>query len=260
MPILKPKVLMNIHSPKLHGDTEPMFSSVHCCYRVMAIASAMLLLGNFIASAQIVGQYDTFGPGNTAQLAIPDGNPAGVSDTRTISAPGQTQIQSVSVTLGLSSQFNGDLYAYLVHGEQICILLNRPGRTASDSFGYADQGLNITLADGAANDIHTYQLVSTPLAGNSLAGSWQPDGRAVDPDHVTTSDNRTALLTDFYNTDPNGTWTLYVADMHGGGTSSLESWGMEITAVPEPYESACAVGALLGAFACWRTYRRRLRP
>src|SRR5437870_2588774 len=61
-------------------------------------------------------------------LAIPDGNAAGASDVRTISSE-VASITSVSVTLGISSGFNGDLYVYLRHSSGLSILLNRVGRT-----------------------------------------------------------------------------------------------------------------------------------
>ncbi|MCX6894794.1 MAG: PEP-CTERM sorting domain-containing protein, partial [Verrucomicrobia bacterium] len=32
----------------------------------------------------------------------------------------------------------------------------------------------------------------------------------------------------------NGTWTLFLADMSGGDVSTLVSWGLNVSVVPEP--------------------------
>ena len=45
----------------------------------------------------------------------------------------------------------------------------------------------------------------------------------------------------FNGLDPNGVWTLYVADVSSGGEGTLVGWGLQITTVPEP-ESAALVG------------------
>ena len=53
---------------------------------------------------------------------IPDNNPSGWSNTRTVAASGA--IQSIAVTLRLSSAWNGDLYACLLHDSGFTVLLN----------------------------------------------------------------------------------------------------------------------------------------
>ena len=196
-----------------------------------------------------------------SNLTIPDGNPNGVSDIRSISQ--SFSISSVSVTLNISGVandgYNGDLYAYLRHGSGFSVLLNRPGKTDSDSFGYADNGFRIKLQDGAANgDIHTYQLTLNPAAGSPLEGLWQPDGRNVDPSIVTDLSSRSAMLSAFQNMNAHGNWTLFIADMESGGKSHLDSWGLEFGAVPEPAETAAFTAGSLLAFAIWKRNRNRI--
>jgi hypothetical protein len=60
--------------------------------------------------------------------------------------------------------------------------------------------------------------------------------------------------------NPNGTWTLFLADESaGGGQSSLVSWSLSISAVPEPTNvalgifGACAVAG--GVRARWKRFR-----
>jgi subtilisin-like proprotein convertase family protein len=163
--------------------------------------------------------------------AIPDGLLSGLSDTRTLSLPGMVSITDVQVSLTISGGFNGDYYAYLTHGTGFSVLLNRPGRTTTNPLGYADSGLDVTFSDLAADDVHLYQDVVGP---GVLTGLWAPDGRNVHPATSLDTSPRTAFLTAFNGLDPNGSWTLFVADVDGGAQGQWISWGLQISAVPEP--------------------------
>lgn len=195
---------------------------------------------------------------------IPDGDLSGAADTRTLPAS-LAPIQSVAVTLVLTplgeGGFMGDLYATLTHdGGGYGVLINRPGKRAGSPFGYSDDlSVSITLADDGAADVHRYRVTLTgsevvPLAG-ALTGRWQPDGRTADPMLVTSTDPRDANLGSFTGADQAGRWTLFVADVSGGGNYRLDSWSLSITPVPEP-ASAVAVLAL-GALG-WVMLRRRV--
>lgn len=58
-----------------------------------------------------------------------------------------------------------------------------------------------------------------------LTGTWQPDGRNVDPNAVTNLSPRTSLLNSFQTLGGSGDWALYVADLSSGDSHVLESWG-----------------------------------
>jgi subtilisin-like proprotein convertase family protein len=178
---------------------------------------------------------------------IPDNNDVGFADIRTISAPELTEIVDVNVGLVFSGGWNGDLCAYLVHDSGFSVLLNRVGRTGSEPDGSASSGMNIILDDEAAGDVH----VSFADTGY-VTGTYQPDARTADPLVVLDSSPRAAFLSSFTGLDPNGTWTLFVADQSAGETSTLQSWSLTITAIPEP---SVAVLGLLGAGLMMR--RRR---
>ncbi len=170
----------------------------------------------------------------SVSLSIPDNDPSGISSTKTFSS-GITFMSNLKVTLQISGDYNGDLYAYLTHGSGFTVLLNRVGRTAADPFGYADSGFDVTFDDSAANgDIHSYQATSDP-AGGTLTGIWAPDGRNIDPANAFDTTPRSTFLNSFAGMDPNGDWTLFIADLSPAGTSVLDNWGLEaVGVVPEP--------------------------
>ena len=193
----------------------------------------------------------------TLNATIPDANVNGYQHTLNVS--GQTDpnnvVSDVNVKLNFSGGYNGDLYVYLTHGSGISVLLNRVGRTGANSFGYGDAGFNITLDDGAGTDLHNYG----GNGGNPLTGTFQPDARNTDPATVTDASGRGAFLNAFNTLDVNGDWTLFVADMSGGDVSTLVSWELDITAVPEPATVALGIFAagfiLLQGGRAWRKRR-----
>ncbi len=211
------------------------------------------------ASAAVISQSWSHAVNGFATGGIvPDGNPVGWFDTRALNATLLTTITDVNVRLTITGGWNGDLYAYLQHSTGISILLNRPGRTSSSglaSFGFGDSGMNVAFDDTAANgDSH----VTLTGASILLGGSWQPDGRSANPGSVLDTDTRTSFLSNFNGMNPNGTWTLFVADMSGGGVSTVTAWGLDITAVPEPGE-ALGTGLLLGSALLLRIRPRKNR-
>ena len=170
---------------------------------------AVIVLSAWAARAAAV-DYFAF---NNINAAIPDGPPAGVSDVQAV-ASGINQIASVAVSLNISGNFNGDLYCHLQFNSALAVLLNRAGRTAANPFGYDDSGFNLVLSDtAAAGNIHTYRGVLTPGAGLPLTGAWQPDGRITSPASVLDTDSALAGLSSFNGMNPNGQWTLFVADL-----------------------------------------------
>ena len=195
----------------------------------------------------------------TSGAAVPDGGfpLSGLTSTLVVSGMAPTTV-NVDVELNISGGYNGDLFAYLVgpHGG-FAVLLNRVGRTsAGDISTYSDAGFDVTLSDSAANgDIHLYQVVFDP-AGGVLTGTWQPDARNFDPATVTDEALRTDNLSSFEELDPNGTWSITLYDVvESGNPSTLESWSLNITAIPEP--STVSLGVLAAIVAGLPACRRR---
>jgi subtilisin-like proprotein convertase family protein len=226
-----------------------------------ALALALLSIQASVLSVQ--AQVFSF---DGVNKPIPDNLVSGVSDIRSV-ATANTTIGSISVSLNISGDpaFNGDLYVYLQHGTDLAVLLNRSGRTVGNSLGYSDNGYNVTFNDTAVNgDIHNYRFTlfgnqTTPVDvnyQNALTGTWAPDGRNVSPLTVLDSSTRDATLSAFNSSNPNGEWTLFLSDLSAGGTSTLNSWGLAITSVPEPAATTAIFGALCLATTLALRFRR----
>lgn len=196
---------------------------------------AVLALSTLLSAPASVTSY------NGSAYTIADGNPNGTFSQIVVSGE-NASLTSLTVSLNISGGYNGDLYGYLSYNGTLITLVNQVGSGA-----YADAGFNITLADsGALGAIQTYQTVQNPNGG-TVTGTW------------TAADG--SLNTAFQGLNPNGTWTLFFADMSGGGgTSTINGWSLNITAVPEPANVAlCVFGGMAALFGGirWRLEKRR---
>ncbi len=188
---------------------------------------------------------------------IPDYDLTGWQDTRTVNNwVGPWSITDVKVTLTIADGYNGDLYASLLHDTGFSVLLNRVGRSSTDGYGSDRPGFfGLELSSSAVTDVHLSGDGTTPLTG-----SWQPDGRELDPLGPAAgfdSAARTALLSSFDNLNPNGTWTLFIADVSPNSMSQMTKWSLGITAVPEPAVGLVLSGSGLVAGLGWLALRRR---
>ena len=193
-----------------------------------------VVLGTGVARGTLYNE--TWSGPNTA---IPVGNPVGTAVNELVSdIPGGETVGGLTVNLNISGGYNGNLYAYLVAPNGTLVtLLNQPGVSGSNPFGYAGSGLNnVTLQDdGSGGNIGT----ATEVAGQALTGIYSAAG----------------TLANFNGSAADGTWTLFFADeAAGGGQPTLTSWSLDITAVPEPVNVALEIfGCLL---AVWSVSRR----
>jgi subtilisin-like proprotein convertase family protein len=223
---------------------------------------ALLVIAVFTVALALPVKADfvqTFSSGFANGGVIPDGSLVGWSDTRVVSGLAGA-ITDVNVGLNLSGGWNGDLYAYLVHSSGFAVLLNRVGRAGTSGPGYGDAGMNVTLDDaaGAGANIHLYG------GGGVPTGTFEPDGRTADPVTGNMTPLGTAFLSAFNGmTDGNGNWTLFIADVSGGDVSTLNSWTLQIAAVPEPrslVEGAVAALFLGGVIGFYRLKGPKVQP
>lgn len=215
-----------------------------------------LLGAGLTAQAEIysLGTVDTPGTvlGALQTADILDGNPVGMWNTMDLTGLGLGNVSEISVTLNLSGGHNSGLYAYLSYDGMLVPLLNRIGVGSANAFGNTSSGLaNITL-DSTSSDVH--------LVSGTLAGTYQADGRGISPFSSAASFDAPGTLTlngSFGGVNPNGTWTLFIADVvAGGGNATLNGWSLNIAAVPEPTTWALLGGGFLilaTSRRCWRT-------
>jgi subtilisin-like proprotein convertase family protein len=233
-------------------------ASLFSSRRLLQISALALLSASAgqIQAAVFTGSWNS---GFTSNGVVPDGNAAGWSDSRSQVVPAGETIVDVNVTISLTGGWNGDLYAFLTNSgsPSVAVLLNRPGRTPADSFGYGDNALTITFDDSAANgDVHFYQSVPGYAASITNNSAWQPDGRTASPLLVSGGEPRLAMLSGFDGLSAStGTWTLFVADLSTGDVSTVGNWGLTVTTIPEPGAVVLSAGAA-GLFLI----RRRARP
>lgn len=202
--------------------------------------------------------------------AIPDNNLSGMARTVTVSGYELKAPYVVTVSMKITGTgygaWNGDYYADLRHTSvdgtvtQLAVLLNRVGRSSSSVAGYSDNGMDITLADSAATDIHNYRIDfpggnSNPI-GAMLTGTWEADGRNVNPMSALDSSLRTTMLNDLGGVSPNGTWTLFIADTKAGGTGQLTDWSVRMEGVPEPTSASLLIAGAIGLLALNRRRKK----
>jgi subtilisin-like proprotein convertase family protein len=213
------------------------------------IGILMVLLAALVVRADVTNLTVTASP-NTL---IPDGNPVGLTSTVMVSGM-VGPLTNLTVNLDITGGFNGNLYAYLLSPSgSMVVLLNRVGESSTNVFGYGNAGFNITLSATAASNIHFYQSGSYSLSGGQLTGNWQPDQRTISPGSVQTAFDAAGTgnnLDSYYTSDsnPNGVWTLFVADLANGAQSTLVSWGLTVVTVPEPQTWTLLGSGLVGFF------------
>ena len=193
------------------------------------------------AQASVYSIGNVNGGGTSLNQTISDANPSGITSSLVVSGAGSS-VSALTVTLNLSGGYNGDLYGYLSYNGTLGTLLNRVGTGSGspiqNAFGYSTAGFNnVTLDDAATGgNIH-----NTQNPGSLPTVSYTADGGS---------------LASFNGVNPNGTWTLFFADLSSGNTSTLNGWSLDITAVPEPVNVAMAIfGAGFIGVGAMRVYR-----
>jgi len=171
---------------------------------------------------------------------VPDNNYSGWTDTRTVDSMPAGTLQAVAVDLNLSSGWTGDLYAYLQSESGFVVLLDHVGVPDAGASGYGAGTMDITLADGSSWDGNGISG-NIHLAGANAVGHFNPD------DSMITSGS--GSLGSF--TTANGTWTLFIADLSGGGVTTVTDWGLQMDIVAVPEVETWIAAALAGAFGAF---------
>ena len=216
-----------------------------------------MLVSSLCALAGIYSSGNVNGSGTSLGISIPDGNSSGVFTTIGVSGE-NISLSDITVTLNVSGGYNGDLYAYLSYNGTLVTLLNRVGVgtiNGGTTFGSSGAGfINVTLASSGSN-VHW-------TSGTLNGGTYLADGRNVDPlssPSAFNADGTQNLDASYGGMNPNGTWTLFFADMSsGGGNSMLNGWSLDVQAVPEPVNVVLGIfGGLFGVIGLICHFRKR---
>ena len=194
-----------------------------------------------LVSANAVIYSTNWSTGFANAGVVPDNNFSGWSDSRSVSTMPAGTLMGVAVDLQLSSGWTGDLYAYLVHSSGFVVLLDRVG-TPGAAFGFGAGNMSLTLADNGFNS----QVITANIHGGgaNASGLFNPDNDNAG----TATTGASGSLGSFLGTSPNGTWSLFVADLNGGGVTTIQSWGLQMEIVPEPQTGTLALAGALVAF------------
>ena len=153
--------------------------------QLIATAAALVAMAGAAHGSLVYNQ--TFSSGFANSGYVPDNNPSGWADSRTVSGLGSNLlITDVRVGLNISGGWNGDLYGYLLYqpagggAGTLMLLLDRVGDPGIGG-GYGDTGFAVTLSDAGAHPIESYQSFAYSTSGSGqLQGTWQAnDGSAT---------------------------------------------------------------------------------
>ena len=198
----------------------------------------LLLLAALAGRADSTNQVFSTG---TVNLAVPVNDQLGLTSTLDVGGiSGSTT--NFTVNLDITGGFNGSLYAYLVSPQdKMLVLLNPAGMGSGNYFGSGNKvSLNIT-------------------AGGQLTYTWVSDSQTIAPLYLASAAFDAAptssTLADLDGSNPNGVWTLFVADLAGGGQSTLVSWSLSVVTVPEPQTWTIFGGGLAAGWLMIRRHR-----
>ena len=239
-------------------------------HRTLAGLAMATVLGSLQSSAQGVTLFQLGETG--VSYDIPDNDGSGIA--RTVTGSGLPTTTPFTLLISLTVEgtgvgaFNGDYYAYLLHSTPggastaTTILLNRVGRDSTQLSGYGDNGFSLSLRDSASTDVHLYHMLTGTSPTAPITGTYQPDGRTADPLSVLDSSPRSSVLASIETMNPNGQWTIFIADMESGGTGRLTSWqisALDASAVPETSTVLAATLTLTSTLGLAAWNRRRSR-
>jgi len=185
---------------------------------------------------------------------IQDGNAVGSVFTGNFTANTWEQVVAVAVTLNITGGYNSDLYAYLVAPNGAVMLL------MNQASGLGGSGMNVTLSAFQMTSSTQFNIQAGTNPGEQvLTASSQPFIQSATDNNSPMTGYYRPISSMLYAPNPNngltlaeylglpsanGAWTLFVADVvGGGGNATLNSWTLALAVVPEPVELSLGIFA-----------------
>ena len=197
------------------------------------------------------GTFNTTFSSGSINLAIPDNNPIGISNTIAVNSGFLLDAASklaVTLTFGTLTgttpprehTWAGDVKVSLTTPGGITIVFDRPGVPASASGNSADFNGAYIFTTTAASILPQSVSSTLVVAGNIINGSYKPS----DSSNPDAAHNWNGLSFPF---NVNGNWTLSVSDNAGADVGDLVSWTVSFTAV---YSQSFSGPGIIGAVNC----------
>jgi subtilisin-like proprotein convertase family protein len=142
----------------------------------------------------------------TVNLAIPDNDGNGVTDSITVTSPGT--ITDVNLQVNINHAWVGDVAAALYHGTGDPIVIDQPGVPAS-LYGCSSANIAATLDDQAALSVENQCNGSSP----AISGTYKPNNP----------------LSVFNGQSMTGEWLFQAADLEAALTGTLTQWCVVIS-------------------------------
>jgi subtilisin-like proprotein convertase family protein len=164
-------------------------------------------------------------PSGSINLAIPDGNAAGLSSSLNVScAPAGSVLSTIAVTLNIAHSWDSDLTIFLKSPTgRIINLVNRRG-------GNGDNFTNTVISSASTNSLVTGTAPFTgTFTADAAATAASPAG------FVQTDASLAAFISN--TPSPNGTWVLGVRDNSNADAGTIQNWSLSLgynTLAPPP--------------------------
>lgn len=201
----------------------------------MIVRSVLLSAVAIVVGSAVTAKAGTFTFANTNTIIINDSEspPTAASpypSTNVVTGLNGSIVSKVTVSLfGFAHTFPSDVDIVLVGPEgQNAIVMSNVGGTNKISV----TNIDLTLDDDAASPL--------PVAQGLVSGTFQPTQGDPNPflfdfpaPAPTTAQLMGPHLSNFNNTEPDGTWSLYVVDDNGGDAGIITGgWSLTITTTP----------------------------
>ncbi|MCB9047762.1 MAG: choice-of-anchor J domain-containing protein, partial [Chitinophagales bacterium] len=221
------------------GETEEYLVNIQPCVPVVITghpSNASAVCGNSATfSAMAEGSYPSYqwqtrtDPTiphtvtftNNTPLAVPDGDPAGVYSTITVSGlPADAVISDVSIMVNIDHTYVGDMENNIIAPNGVSLNLmgeldNGTGSNSSDNFTNTIVSSTGTVPLSGAPAPRTGTFRADRLSGYGPSGNYQTSANGMP-------------WSDLF-TDLNGDWRLGLSDWYNGDVGTLNNWSITFT-------------------------------